>query len=289
MLSFVFNPGDGVVVGDALPAGVAIVVLPDGNVRVTVDPLVAHNLQGSKRQLAALRAQLAQERKPWDADRQRMTDTLMKVTFALSSFLEAYDWLMASPQSGLTDDGRARIQGYFLGVLSGARAVLADARTVNVDWDEVVGGRKVDGVTGEGIERPVWATIAAELQPMVNGPEGAALVRFLEHFALEEPELRFNSPTDWLHWVYSSTVRGLAACRAIMETDPDRREFATKLYQGLVSVSLNLARALAIRGLALVPEPDLVKRDPYVACHDCLAPAKCEAERRCARGGERKE
>lgn len=264
------------------PAGVSIVARDEGGYRLDIDPLEALNLQGSKRKLAALREAAA-------SDQQAMTGTLMKVTLALSGFLEAYDWLMQSPQSGLTDDGRARIQSFFLGVVSGARSVLADARTVDVDWDEVVGGRKVDAPQGDGLERPIWATIGAELQPMVNGPEGAALVRFIQSFAEEEPDLTFADPVDWLHWIYSSLVRAAAGCRAVMETDPHRRDFATKLYQGVVSVALNVSRAMVLRGLALVPEPPPVKRDPYLVCGDCLAKDTCEAQRRCARVGTKDE
>ena len=69
-----------------------------------------------------------------------------------------------------------------------------------------------------------------------------------------------------------------------MEVDPERKEFATKLYQGLAAASLNVGRLLVVRQLVLVPEPEPKRMDPYVQCHDCIARDRCETERRCARG-----
>jgi hypothetical protein len=281
--TFIINP-DGTVEGN--PAGIRVTKRDDGGFDFLIDPIVAHNLAGSKAKLSALRAQMAEARAPWEREREAMTDVLMKVTIALSSLVESYDWVMQSPQSGLTDEGRARIRMFFLTAVQSARTCLADARTATVDWDEVVGGRKVEAPPVEnGAGRPVWATMAAELQAFVNGPEGAALVRMVDRMGEEDPGLIFAAPVDWLHWLYESSLRGMAACRALMETDPARKDFATKLYQGLAAVSLNVSRQLVVRQLTLVPEPEPTRMDPYIQCHDCVARERCEAERRCARAG----
>ena len=168
-----------------LPAGVTLSRDPvSGEVIVHVDPVVAHDLQGSKAKLATLRAEVAGGFK---AERAAMTDTLMKVTLALAGLIEAYDWVMSPDSglagSGLTDEGRSRLRLFFLTSASAARSVLNDARLVPVDWDEVVGGRKVEAVEG-GDERNIWATMSGEVQKFVQGPEGASFVRLIDQFGM---------------------------------------------------------------------------------------------------------
>ena len=88
--------------GSLLPAGVTI----EGDntnlelCTLVIDPIVAHDLGGSKAKLAALRAAAAVDRKPWEDERSRLTDVLMKLTLVLSGLVESYDWLMQSPSPG---------------------------------------------------------------------------------------------------------------------------------------------------------------------------------------------
>lgn len=272
---------------DPLPSGVAVVVGDNGEATVIIDPLVAFDLQGSKRQLAALRAERAQERQPWDRERAAMTETLMQVTMALSGMMEAYDWLINGPENGMTDEGRARLRMMFLSAVQAARTAIEQAGRVPVDWEEVVAGRKLPAEERATRGSGVWEAMARELAPMVNGPEGAALIRLLDELAAQDDGYHLDSAsTDWLYDAYRRCVQAAGACRGLMG-DPDSKETAVRFYRGFVAASLNLGRALALRQFALMPEPMVVKRDPYVQCADCLSPEKCEAERRCVRGGPR--
>ena len=266
---------------DGSHPGVAIVALPDGGFSVQVDPLVAHRLRGSKRQLAKMRQTQSIERKSMEDERRYLTDVLMKLTLTLSGLVESYDWLMQSPTSGLADDGRARIHAFFLATVPAARRALTDSRGVNIDWEEVISGRKVDRLPAPMPN--IWATMGTEVAPAVNGPEGAALLAALDTFAREEPGTTFDAGVDWLHAVYVLCIHAAGNCRAMMEADPVRKDFAHKLYAGLVAVSLNVGRQLVLRQLALTAEPPPLKSDPYIHCADCLAPSKCETERKCAR------
>ena len=267
-----------------LPAGVTLSRDPvSGEVIVHVDPVVAHDLQGSKAKLATLRAEVAGGFK---AERAAMTDTLMKVTLALAGLIEAYDWVMSPDSglagSGLTDEGRSRLRLFFLTSASAARSVLNDARLVPVDWDEVVGGRKVEAVEG-GDERNIWATMSGEVQKFVQGPEGASFVRLIDQFAKEAPDDTFGEPMDRLYDLFEALAVTAGAARALVETDPARKDMGLVVYRGVVAMALAASRQLVLRQLALVPEPEPAKSDPYIRCHDCVAKARCEAERKCAR------
>lgn len=240
--------------------GVAIVALPDGGFSVQVDPLVAHHLQGSKRQLAAMRQAQAIGREPWENERKALTDVLMKVTLALSALVESYDWLLQSPTSGLDTEGRTRIQAFFLATAPAARRALTDARGVDIDWAEVVnGGRKPERLAGP--LPSVWATMGTEVAPAVNGAEGAALLQVIDALAQLEPDMTFDADVDWLYEVYALVIHGAGNCRALMEADPTRRDFAHKLYSGLMAVSLNVGRQLALRQLATEAEAPIVPHD----------------------------
>lgn len=238
--------------GGRIP-GVNIVALDGGGFMVTIDPIEAHKLQGSKRQLAALRAATAPERHARDEERLTLYDNLTKLVFSLSGFLEAYDWVLASPLIGLTDEGKDRIRSLFAGAEPAARAALSDVRAMKVDWSTVLDEVEVDKPSGEGLDRNVWATMADELEPMVRGPEGALIVQACREAAQLDEVFTFGWEVDWLSKLLNTLLLSAANARAVMAIDPARYAGASEIYRALLLMAMSAARMLVMRRMIQAP------------------------------------
>lgn len=222
---------------DPLPDGVTVVTGDNGECTVTIDPIVAFGLHGSKAKLVAARKDLAGLRE----DRSKQTRVLMELTLALSSLLESADRLQAAQE---TDEGRDVI-GAFLAMSSdAARRAISQVGDAQIDWVQVLSGRVEDTPPPAG----VWARMIAELEPMVTGPEGAALILTLRELS----EIEGSEPGygDALYALYAVIVQAAGAARALMIKEPAEHVFARPIYKGLVNLALSLIRHSSARQLA---------------------------------------